>query len=208
MKIMTHPSRSASLVAVGLGLVLASPAPSLADGLTPAHPKEGVAMELIGQAQVLSPQAAIQYGYLSHVAGLQTIFTGTPQNESTAVFTFYNDTATTRVITNGPLRIVNREGTATFYLKATPSADFSNPDTFRAGVPVMTANLRHQVVLDTVQNSFITQFELTIISAEPFKVDGADHRLGKPGQKLTWIVYGRPNSTSAGFAIAGFALSE
>ncbi len=164
--------------------------------------------ELIGQAQVLSPQAAIQYGYLSYVAGLGTIFTGTPQNEYDAVFTFYNDTETKRVINNGPLRIVNREGTATFYLNATPAGDLSNPDSFRAGVPVMTATLRHQVIQDTVETSFITQFDLTITSVQPFRVGGQEHRLGRPGQKLTWIVYGRPNTSGAGFAIAGFALSE
>ena len=165
-------------------------------------------MELIGQAQVLSPQAAIQFGYLSRIAGVETNFIGTPQNETTAMFTFYNDTATTRVINNGPLRIVNREGTATFYLNPSAGADFANPDSFRAGTPVMTASLTHQVVLDTVQNSFITQFSLTVISADAFTVGGETSRLGHPGQKFTWIVYGRPSTSATTFAIAGFALSQ
>jgi hypothetical protein len=208
VRIMTQRSRTARLAGTVLGLLLAGSTALLADGVTPLHPRKGVTMELIGQALVLSPQAAIQYGYLSHVAGLETIFTGTPQNETNAVFTFYNDTATKRVIVNGPLRIVNREGTATFYLNSTPSGDFSNPDSFRAGVPVMTANLRHQVIQDTVENSFITQFDLTVTSTEPFTADGREHVLGRLGQKLTWIVYGRPNTSSPGFAIAGFVLSE
>lgn len=201
--------RWATIAAVAtLGLTIFTPAALLADGF-PGHSREGVAFELIGQAQVLSPAAAIQYGYLSYVAGLESVFTGTPQNESSAIFTFYNDTATKRVTVNGPLRIVNREGTATFYLNAAPSGDFTNPDTFRAGVPVMTATLRHQVIQDTVENSFITQFDLTVTWVQPFQVGDQEHRLGRPGQKLTWIVYGRPNSPPAtSFAIAGFALSE
>jgi len=205
LKLAKQPTMFAALASA---LVLASGTPLIADGFTPPNAKGSVTMELIGQALVLSPQAAIQYGYLSHLAGVETIFSGAPQNESTAIFTFYNDTATTRVINNGPVRIVNREGTATIYLNATPGADFANPDSFRAGVPVMTASLRHQVLFDTVQNTFITQFDLTITSVEHFKVDGQDQRLGNPGQKLTWIVYGRPNTVGAAFVIAGFGLSD
>ena len=124
------------------------------------------------------------------------------------MFTFYNDTGTTRVINNGPLRIVNREGTATFYLNPSGGADFTNPNSFRAGTPVMTASLTHQVMLDTVQNSFITQFSLTITSVTDFTVDGEVHRLGRPGEKVTWVVYGRPSTSSSTFAIAGFALGQ
>ena len=56
----------------------------------------------------------------------------------------------------------------------------------------MTAQLTHQVVSDTVQNTFITQFSLTVTSVTDFDLNGRHERLGKPGQKLTWIVYGRP----------------
>jgi hypothetical protein len=199
--------RSRIMSAVGCALIFATGASMGGAALTAAAPEGSVAMELIGQAQVLSPQAAIQYGYLTHVAGLDTVFAGAPENESTAVFSFYNDTVTTRVIDNGPLRIVNREGTATFYLNDTPGADFGNPDSFRAGLPVMTAHLTHQVVLDTVLNTFIAEFDLTIMSAEKFSRGGEEHRLGKPGEKLTWIVYGRANTAAPGFVLAGYVLS-
>ena len=72
----------------------------------------------------------------------------------------------------------------------------------------MTASLTHQVMLDTVQNSFITQFSLTITSVTDFTVDGEVHRLGRPGEKVTWVVYGRPSTSSSTFAIAGFALGR
>jgi len=202
------PTRIAVSTALGLALALANPTSLVADGHVPANAEGGLTMELIGQAKVLSPQAAIQYGYLSYIAGLETIFSGTTQDESTAFFTFYNDTTTTRVINNGPLRIVNREGTATFYLNAQAGASFANPDSFRAGIPVMTASLRHQVTLDTVQNTFITEFDLTVTSSDHFNVNGEHKRLGKPGQKITWIVYGRVNTPNSEFVIAGFGLSD
>ena len=49
----------------------------------------------------------------------------------------------------------------------------------------MTASLRHQVTLDTVQNTFITEFDLTVTSSDHFRVNGENKRLGKPGQKIT-----------------------
>ncbi len=208
MKISAITNQSALSAVAGIALALHGLSPLLADELAPGNLRGSVTMELIRQAQVLSPQAAIQFGYCSRIAGLDTIFTGTPQNESTAMFTFYNDTATTRVINNGPLRIVNREGTATFYLNPSAGADFTNPDSFRSGTAIMTAHLTHQVILDTVQNSFVTQFSLTVTSVSDFMADGQNQRLGKPGQKLTWIVYGRPSTSSTIFAIAGFALSQ
>jgi hypothetical protein len=208
MKTTTFASRAATAITTGLALVLLSHTPLPAEELTPGDLKGTVTMELIGQALVLSPQSAIQYGYLSRITGLDTIFSGTPQNESTAIFTFYNDTATTRVINNGPLRIVNREGTATFYLNPSAGADFTNPESFRAGTPVMTASLTHQVLLDTTVNKFITQFSLTVTSVTDFRVDHHDVRLAKVGQKYTWIVYGQPGNVGTAYALAGFALSQ
>jgi len=209
MKSLGLKHHTAKLCLTGLALTLLScPVLVAADELEHGNLHGTVTMELVGQAQVLSPSAAIQFGYLSRVVGLDAIFTGTPQNETNAVFTFYNDTATTRVINNGPLRIVNREGTATFYLNPAAGATFTNPDSFRAGTPVMTATLTHQVVSDTVQNSFITQFSLTVTSAEEFTVGGEAKRLGHPGEKFTWIIYGRPSTSATVFAIAGFSLAQ
>ena len=72
----------------------------------------------------------------------------------------------------------------------------------------MTASLTHQVILDTVQNSFITQFSLTITSVSNFVLNGQTQRLGTPGEKMTWVIYGRPDPSSPTFDIAGFALSH
>ncbi len=209
-----HPisssARSIASIAASLMLLLFSSASAQAEDHVPGGLKGTVTLELIGQAVVQSPTSAIQFGYLSRIVGLDQIFTTTPENEATAMFTFYNETATTRVINNGPVRIVNREGTATFYFNPAAGGTYSNPDTFRTGIPVMTANLTHQVLFDTVQSTFITQFSLTITSAAEFRVGHEHLRLGKPGQKATWVVYGRPNApdTSSTFAIAGFSLAQ
>ena len=165
-----------------------------------------VALEWIGQV-LNAPPTSLQYGYLSYINGLNNIFSGNPQNESTALFTFYNDSTTVRVIDNGPLRIVNREGTTTIYLDDTPDGDFTSPDSFRDGLPVMQSSFRHQVILDTTTNQFTTTFVNTITSADVFQFENQQVRLGRVGVVLRTIVFGRQNSTGAGpaqFVIGGY----
>jgi hypothetical protein len=120
-----------------------------------------VSMEVVGAVFNASPSASIQYGYLSFVNGLDNVFSGSPQSETTALLTFFSDTQTVRVINNGPLRVVNRVGTFTIFLDNAPNGDFSTPDSFRDGTPVMTGSLRHQVVLNTTTNTFTTVFVIT-----------------------------------------------
>src|SRR5215470_17449173 len=89
------------------------------------------------------PATSVQYGYISHVRGLnddQIYLAGVPQNEASALFTF-NNTATTEKVTNhGSLKIVIREGTTTIYYDPAPSGDLTtpNPESFRQGTPVLT----------------------------------------------------------------------
>ena len=42
----------------------------------------------------------------------------------------------------------------------------------------------------------IVNFDLTITAAETFTVGDIKHRLGRPGQKMTWTAYGRPNTST------------
>lgn len=98
-------------------------------------PLGGVAFEVVGQVSNLSPTVSKQYGYLSFINGLSAdqIFTGahpTLQNETSALFTFFTDAVTERVISNGRLRIVNRVGTTTIYIYDTPDGTFANRDSF------------------------------------------------------------------------------
>jgi len=164
------------------------------------------ALELIGAVLNAGPSSA-QYGYISYINGIDGIFTGSPQNETTALFTFYNATSTLRVINNGPLRIVNREGTMTVYLDGNPNGDFAKPDSFRDGTPVMVATLRHQVILDTATNQFTTVFVNTITSSAKFTLGAQQYDLGKPGQMFRTMVFGRPSTSGPGqFVIAGYTV--
>src|SRR5262245_47712309 len=122
---------------------------------------DDVSMELIGQV-INSGASSFQFGYLSYINGIDTatLFSGAVQNETTALFSFDNDTTTRRVINNGPIRIIDRDGTSTIYLNLTPDGNFANPGSFADGTSVLTASLRHQVIIDTLTGAFTATFVL------------------------------------------------
>jgi hypothetical protein len=189
-----------SLLASALLVICAAPA-------SPDSPAAGASdrtIELIGSVLNTGSTSA-QYGYISSIDGMAGIFAGSPQNETTALLTFYSDTTTLRVINNGPLRIVNREGTMTVYRHDQANGDFAHPDSFRAGTPVMVATLRHQVILDTVTNQFTTVFINTITSSVAFTIAGRHYDLGKPGEMFRTTVFGRPSTSGPGqYVIGGY----
>jgi len=206
---MKNINTAIRLIAVQLGL-----ATSVVLGQGPAavmHPPAGINLEYIGQGLVVSAAEVYQYGYFTHVAGVENVFSAAPNTASNAFFTFLNELSTTRVTENGPLRIVDREGTATIYLNPAGGANFEDPASFSTGTPVLTAALRHQVILDTLNNNtIIVNFDLTITATEIFTVGEIKHRLGQPGQKLTWTAYGRPNTSATQpgqFVFAGMGFS-
>ena len=168
---------------------------------------DDISLELIGQVINPTPSSSIQYGYLSYVNGIETVFTGDPHNETSALFTFYNDMTNTQVVNNGAFRVINRVGTSTIYLNLTPGADFADPNSFRGGMPVMTAACRHQVIVDNVAGTFTATFILTITSVEVFRLENLNLRLGKIGQKLRLTFLGHLNTPAPPVAhIAGFAV--
>jgi hypothetical protein len=189
-----------SLLASALLVTCAAPA-------SPDSPAGGASdrtIELIGSVLNTGSTSA-QYGYISSLDGMAGIFAGSPQNETTALLTFYSDTTTLRIINNGPLRIVNREGTMTVYRHDQPNGDFGHPDSFRAGTPVIVATLRHQVILDTVTNQFTTVFVNTITASVDFTIAGRRYDLGKPGEMFRMTVFGRPSTSGPGqYVIAGY----
>jgi hypothetical protein len=156
-----------------------------------------VRFELVGQVQSsapgVSPATSIQYGYLSDLGGLP-IFKAGPENESTALFTFYTDTTTSRVIDNGPIRVINREGTLTIYSDLTAGASFANPDSFRDGTPVVVAGLRQQVIVDTTTGGFTARNLNTIVSTRRFDGPSGTLQLGKTGDRFETIISGHVNA--------------
>src|SRR6476620_12729522 len=91
-----------------------------------------VQFEMVGQVTNATSTTSIQYGYLTFIngiSGVAPIFNPGPQNESTALFTFFSDTVNERVINNGTIRIINRVGTTTIYLNPSANATFASPAT-------------------------------------------------------------------------------
>lgn len=154
-------------------------------------------LEIVGQVQNsapgVSPATSIQYGYLSDLRALP-IFKAEPQNESTALFTFYTDTTTTRVISNGPIRVINRKGRMTIYSDPAANGSFANPDSFRDGKPVLVARLRQQVIVDTATGGFTAQNLNTIISRSRFQGPSGRLQLGKAGDRFRTIIFGHLNA--------------
>jgi hypothetical protein len=106
------------LVASTLALVVSSGAGAVgSDGkrknAPPVRQIRSLSLEFVGQFQNsppgVTPPTHSHYGYLSYASGLPA-FSGSAEGEKTALFTFYADAATPRVIANGPLRIITRVG--------------------------------------------------------------------------------------------------
>lgn len=177
-------------------------------------PLGDIAFEVVGQVSNLTPTVSKQYGYLSSINGLAAsqIFTSadpTMQNETTALFTFFTDAVTERVIANGRLRIVNRVGTTTIYLDDTPDGIFADRDSFRDGTPILTLDYRQQVILDTADTTFTVMNLLTVISGESFNIGGEELRLGKDRDRFRQFYSGAPptgtpalSGVFAGYAVA------
>ncbi len=153
--------------------------------------------ELVGAGINLTPPYSAQVGYLTYLKGVDNLFAGTPQNETTALFTFYRATVNLQVRANGPILIVSRAGTNTLYLNASPSGDFSNADSFRAGEPIQTSVFRQQAIIDTVTQTFSLVDEDTITSTSAFSVNGTNYRIGKAGDVFRTTRTGHLNAAGA-----------
>ena len=192
---------------------------------TPINAQEGgprlttpvgdIAFEVVGQVSNPSATTSKQYGYVSFIKGLlanQIFSTADPtlQNESTALFTFFTDATTERVISNGRLRIINRTGTTTIYYDDTPDGTFSDRESFHDGVAVLTFDYRQQVVSDTGEGgTFTVANVLTVVSSESFQLGDEQLRLAKLRETFRQYYSGAPptgtpalNGVFAGYAVA------
>jgi hypothetical protein len=170
-----------------------------------------IVFELLGQV-INSPTpsplgSSTQYGYLTRVRGIPSVFSGSPPNETTVLLTFFNEVTTTQANTNGPLVIpTRRNGTTAIYLHS-GSASFADPDSFRSGIPILTATLHQQAVVDTATGAFTAVFENTITSTATFTIDGREFRLGRKGQVFRTTLTGHLNAAPpptgyfAGYAV-------
>jgi hypothetical protein len=211
MKNISLRSISATFLAAVFALVTMS-VPSFPQGKQ-SNAVGDVLFHFIGQAS-LNPSTRVlsQYGYLTHVGGIsgfEPIFNPGPQNEATALLTFYSDTFAERVINNGPLQIIDRVGTMTIYLDTSPNGNFANPESFRDGLPVQTSELILQSISDTLTGSLTVTSVNTITSSDFFSLGQHHFLLGKAGQKFRRTYFGHVNTPGPPAAhIAGFAVGD
>ena len=209
MKIRTI---SATFLAVALALATMS---------VPAFPQSkhsnaagDVLFYFVGQARFNpSTQVLTQYGYLTYVGGIsgsEPIFNPGPQNETTALFTFYSDISVAeRLINNGPLQIFDRVGTMTIYLDTAPNGNFANPESFRDGLPVQTSEVRLQSIADTITGSLTVTSVNTITSSDFFSLGLQNFLLGKAGQKYRRTYFGHVTMPGPPAAhLAGVAVGD
>ena len=150
-------------------------------------------LEFVGQF-INSGTSSQQFGYLSNIRGLNQIFTGTPQNETTAMFTFYTQATTVSTITNGSVRVVHRVGITTIYFNPNPVGDFNNPSSFQQGTPISVSNYSQQVVVDLATGSFTTAHLNDITATTPFWLNAVQYQLGQVGRSFRTHYLGHVNS--------------
>jgi hypothetical protein len=216
-----------------LALLLLTSITGIVSAQEPWFPTPGqheAMFEFVGQVKNLPPAGpglpptSIQYGYLSHIQSLtddQIYLSGGPQNETNALFTFYNDSTTEKITNHGSLKIVIREGTTTIYYNPVGGGDLTtpNPNSFRQGAPVLTTKWRHQVIFDTNPspdptaplrtNLFFVTWWHTITSSQVVDLGGNHALLGRVGSTFKQhLVGGVDFSGKVNGKFAGYAESS
>jgi hypothetical protein len=189
------------VAAVGIGLVVVLSTAGAAEvppTPIPAHqppvPLGGVAFTVIGQVTNTPPDLSVQYGYLPTITGLSDLFSSPIEDETTAHFTFYNDTTTVAVRHNGPMTIIEREGTTTVYYNEVPHGNFADSNSFRDGQPILVMDLEQQVIVDTVTGAFSVVIGNNVTAANPFPNGERQSVLGRRHDNFRWALQGHLNA--------------
>ncbi|MGH7490451.1 MAG: hypothetical protein ACREMY_33290, partial [bacterium] len=154
-------------------------------------------LDVIGQVNNLPATAdsplgsSQQFGYVSHLDGVASVFADSSpaQNESSALLTFFTDVKTTGLTVNGPLTVIIREGTTTFYRNSAP-ASFSSPDSFQSGEPVTASTIRQQVIVDSVERTFTVVNVNTLTETKFFELGDGVVRIGSRGDVIRTSLMG------------------
>ena len=91
--------RASIIVASVAGSVVLLGLPSIASDDRIPFVGDELVFELVGEVTNFATPppfgSSIQYGYLTKVRGIDDVFSGSPHNETTALFTFFNEATTT-----------------------------------------------------------------------------------------------------------------
>jgi hypothetical protein len=219
---MSRHAKFRFLTAFVMGFVLTAayvPQQATAAAATPigvAPPGEN-ALEFIGQIDQAGT-SFISYGYLTYIYNLPDalLFSDpTTHSEATAQITYF---ATSTANAGGHAALANiivhdSTGTVTFYLnKASGGSSFNDPKSFTGGVPILTASVRSQDILNVqgVNLGIATGIsEFNQKTAESFTMQGQEYQLGNVGllERFTFVGEGTRSATGpqGTIVVAGYA---
>jgi hypothetical protein len=167
------------------------------------------AWEVVGRSD-RSDQVIALVGFFSAIAGAEDdlLFTGPDERtEGAARFTFVAELAPGDTAGVGDVRAESVTGTLTVYFASEPGADFADPDSFAAGTPVATFDLRMQDVLSdqSADSTFVDSAgDLIQTGGEPFEHDGSAFAFGRPNAHLLLTLSGVGTGDDV-FVLAGYA---
>ena len=131
------------------------------------------------------------YGYIYDMQGLApTALFSDPYNpsEATAYFTYFaTATLTSRAVITDSVRSIfalDSVGEITYYYQSSPSATFSNPESFANGTPIATAAINFQDILSVQgpnRGLSTGNGESSVLTSEPFTFGSETLRFGHPG---------------------------
>jgi hypothetical protein len=138
--------------------------------------------------------ASQQFGYFTYIRGLAPTSQAGIQDEHSALFTFFSSGTITGLARGNVYNLIDVQGTTTIYLVTGRGGDFSDPDSFRSGAPVLTASFSQHVVLNTSDRNFSTVFLNKVTAVTPFALGAACFQLGRVGQLFQQVNAGQQDA--------------
>jgi hypothetical protein len=200
----------------GLGIAaVAGPAQATGGDAAGNPPKGTTAVEFRGRIDQSGSSGPVftSYGYLTRIAGLPSaaLFSGTPNNESTARLTAYASGDLVARVLDTSVHSLDIVGSMTVYQRQTGGASFLEPSSFQVGTSVAGYDLTLQDVLTvfavgrglpTLTGDMVQTF------ADRLQGPLAGTPLGHPGTRLRMFATGLgalidPVSLVAQLEIAG-----
>lgn len=180
----------------------------------------GTAMEFTSKVDQVADQITA-YGYLTKIHGLdQSVLFVDPDNpsEGTARFTFFGKATLQQrtTLSDDTLFIIDAGGHTNYYLNSAAGADFSDPDSFKAGKRIARDAVQFQDVLNvTSPNVGIPNVtgSITREDVDHFNAGGARHTLGHVGMNGRFSASGKgaklgPEPTAVLFLGASLVITD
>ena len=130
-------------------------------------------------------------------------------SEQTAYFTFRSSRLSVSPISNGPLthlRVIPADGDSavvlSVYFNATPSQDFSNPDSFSAGMLIGQFQAHGSLTTIVPFTTTINAGSYTRLTTADFTFGGTTYNLGLLASNITVQLNGAPYDFELGYVSA------